>query len=158
MWGAMGRVCFGGLVGAACATVEEVRANWRRVMMGWLPLAGALVGCSPAPPEGALPPSDPQRCVAPEELDGEAVPARELALGEGDPTTFEPYSEGETVALQLGWQGGFMITPRLRVQALPGDPDSNCWQLRLNNEMDDPAAEVAPGVVAQLLFERHGDV
>ncbi len=112
-----------------------------------------LVGCGPESGEPIVA-AEAERCVLPTE--GAMVPPpRAMVLGEGTPEAFVPYTDGQTVSLRLGFQGGYMLTPRVRVAALKGDGDSACWQVDLNNEM--ALDWVGPGLVAQLLFERHGD-
>ena len=114
-----------------------------------------LMACSPAPPEEELPLQvEPERCVLPEDGDP-GGPARALALGQGEPDAFVSYQAGQPVQMVLGWQGGYMITPRVRVEAFEGDPEDACWLVRLTNDMAD--VEVLPGAAVQLRFQRHGD-
>ena len=92
--------------------------------------------------------------MLPEDDSGEAS-VRELALGEGSGDDFAAYTDGAELPMVLGWQGGYMITPRVRIEAREGDPDNACYKVRLANQVEQ--GWVGPGMVTHLMFARQGD-
>lgn len=67
---------------------------------------------------------------------GELV-ANALAIGFGGPDDFAPYTEDGTQTLVYGPQGGYMLTPTLRVDATLLKTDGHCPYLDLNATVDD---------------------
>jgi len=81
---------------------------------------------------------------------------RTVTLGAGAGVAFAPWGDGVTVPVVMGFQGGAMITPTVRVPALPSEADTVCLRVELRNTLSD-ASEVLPGVVADIIFVRAGD-
>jgi hypothetical protein len=122
-------------------------------------LAVGLSGCGPAVPAE---PTEPERCTAPttRDVDGgglDGTTRRAITLGAGDGASFAPWSDGATATVIMGFQGGAMITPTIRVPALPTEGETVCLRVALRNTLSD-ASEVFPGVVADITFVRVGDV
>jgi len=124
-----------------------------------LVLAVGLGGCGPsAPPE----PVEPERCTAPTTrgVDGgglDGMTPRAITVGAGEGASFAPWSDGATATVIMGFQGGAMITPTIRVTALATEGESVCLRVALRNTLSD-ASEVFPGVVADITFVRVGDL
>jgi hypothetical protein len=59
-----------------------------------------------------------------------------IAIGLGGPDDFVPYLEGEPQTLVLGPQGGYMLTPTLRVDARLVKTDGHCPYLDLGGIAD----------------------
>jgi hypothetical protein len=103
----------------------------------------SLVACGPNDPDL---PSEPEYCTPPPigafdagaPVDG--TPPRTLTIGTGEDASFMPYATGATAPVILGFQGGAMITPTLRIPALLSD-----------------GSEVFPGVTSDFTFTRVGD-
>lgn len=123
------------------------------VRRGVLALACALAGCSPEPGASGEPLVEPQRCSTMQGATPRAI--RAVAIGLGEPDGFIPLEDGDEVALVLGTQGGYMITPTIRVAADDGDGDALCLMASLDNAMAAPS-DIGPGVQAYLSFEMHG--
>ena len=85
--------------------------------------------------------------------DGAALPARELALGQGTGTAFSPYVDGTTVEVVAGGQGGHMITPVLRLPRLSGDAATSCVFVELRNAI---AGADPPIIRGNYLFRADG--
>lgn len=116
--------------------------------------------CGPASPPL---PNEPAYCSGPVTRDLDAgpllggMPPRELTLGSGDGATFSPWSDGTTATVVMGFQGGAMIMPSIRVTARATDGDTMCLHVALANTLSD-ASEVFSGISADLTFTRVGDV
>jgi hypothetical protein len=119
-------------------------------------VAGALVGCGPEAPEpSSLSPSvEPARCVADVSDEG-AQEARAIAVGSGSEASFHAYEEDEVVDLIKGYQGGYMITPSVRVDAAGDTRGEACFQVRIENALEG-GGDVVPGLKSYVLFERSG--
>jgi hypothetical protein len=119
----------------------------------------SLVACGPNDPDL---PSEPEYCTPPPigafdagaPVDG--TPPRTLTIGTGEDASFMPYATGATAPVILGFQGGAMITPTLRIPALPSDGASLCLRVELANRLSD-GSEVFPGVTSDFTFTRVGD-
>lgn len=112
-----------------------------------------LAGCSdPAasPPPGTA----AERCA----LDDHAAVNRLVAIGSRDDTGFSAYEDGQELELILGFQGGYMITPAVRVEAAAGDPDRVCVSIRLTHALlDGDAPGLSPGLMLQAWLDRTAD-
>jgi hypothetical protein len=86
---------------------------------------------------------------------GEATAARALQIGVVGPSGFVPLADGDAMALILGYQGGYMVTPSLRVEAIDGESAGVCCRLELVNTVAG-APDIAPGLRGNLLLERQG--
>jgi hypothetical protein len=120
-------------------------------------LTGALVGCGPEAlaPSSLATTGEPARCVA--EVSGEGTEEpRALAVGTGSAPSFHAYEEGEVVDLIKGYQGGYMITPSMRVDAAGDMRDEACFQVRIENALEE-GGDVVPGLKSYVLFERSGE-
>lgn len=119
---------------------------------------GLVAGCGP---DDAPQPVEPERCSAPlTRGDGGApggIASRAITVGAGDGATFTPWVDGATTPVVMGFQGGAMITPTIRLPALPSDGASLCLRVELRNTLSD-ASDVFPGVVADITFVRVGEV
>lgn len=119
----------------------------------------AASGCGPSDPP--LPP-EPEYCTAPTTRDLDAgtfdgTPPRTITVGGGDGASFVAWSDGAVAMVIMGFQGGAMITPTIRVTARPADGATMCLHVALHNTLSD-ASEVFPGAEADLTFVRVGDV
>jgi hypothetical protein len=118
-----------------------------------------LFACGPNDPDL---PTEPATCTAPSIRDFDAgapvdgTPPRTLTIGAGEDLAFMPYTPGATAPVIMGFQGGAMITPTLRIPALPGDGASLCLRVELANRLSD-GGEVFPGVMTDFTFTRVGD-
>lgn len=122
---------------------------------------GATLGAGCGPAEPPLPP-EPARCTAPTSRDVDAGPVldgmapRTATLGTGDGASFTPWSDGAAATVVMGFQGGAMLTPTLRVPALPTEGDTICLRVELQNSLTD-ASEVLPGGITEVTFVRVGE-
>lgn len=122
-------------------------------------LAVGLGGCGPSAPPS---PVEPERCSAPtmRDVDGgglEGMTSRTITLGAGDGASFAAWTDGATATVSMGFQGGAMITPTIRLPALPTEGETVCLRVELHNTLSD-ASDVFPGVVADITFVRVGDL
>lgn len=99
-------------------------------------------------------PEDAERCVA-EEGSAGAVEARAVALGVGGSAAFRAFQDGEETELISGFQGGYMITPAVRVEAAGDSRAEACFRVRLENALME-GGEVGPGTLSQVIFARSG--
>ena len=92
------------------------------------------------------------------------LPVRAVAVGtsgyrdylDNAPSSgFEAYPDGGETRLIAGAQGGYMLQPAIRVEALPGDPDELCVAYRVSNAS--PDAEVTSGFEIAVRLARDGD-
>lgn len=120
----------------------------------------ALSACGPNDPDL---PTEPAYCtvtsgtfIADGGAPGDGIMARTLTIGAGEDAAFTPYEAGATAPVIMGFQGGAMITPTLRVPALPGDGATLCLRVELLNRLSD-GGEVLPGVMTDFTFTRVGD-
>ncbi|MEM9074796.1 MAG: hypothetical protein AAGE52_40240 [Myxococcota bacterium] len=67
---------------------------------------------------------------------------------------FTPWADEDEQTLILGFQGGWMVQPTLRINALADDPASLCTTVRLSNESD---ARVESGLELARESTRVGD-
>lgn len=125
-------------------------------------LASALAALSACGPNDPDLPSEPEYCTAAPIRDFDAgapvdgATPRTLMIGAGEDAAFTPYAAGATAPVIMGFQGGAMITPTLRVPALPGDGATLCLRVELLNRLSD-GGEVLPGVMTDFTFTRVGD-
>ena len=137
---------------------------YARAMRRFLPcmlllLFTTAATCSPdedLPEEPAYctpPPMDFFDAGAP--VDG--TPPRTLTIGAGEDAAFTPWTAGASVPVIMGFQGGAMITPTLRIPALPSDGATLCLRVELRNRLSD-GSDVFPGVMTDFTFTRVGDV
>jgi hypothetical protein len=130
-----------------------------RRALGWAAAigmaAGCLIGCGPGELEPEPPGDDAERCVAGEGNGGTPV-AREVTLGTGSGATFRAYEESEETELIAGFQGGYMITPTVRVEAAGDTRPEACFRVWLQNTIVE-GAEVGPGTLSYVVFTRSGD-
>jgi hypothetical protein len=131
----------------------DMRASAGRIAVIAVVACG-LVACGPPEPETTSL-SDAERCVADEGSSG-VVEAREVALGLGGSAAFRAFQDGEEAEIVSGFQGGYMITPTIRVEAIGDSRGEACLQLRLENALME-GGEVGPGTLSQVLFSRSGD-
>lgn len=90
-----------------------------------------LAACGPGPVDVCedLSPGDPRSAeVGTYDEDGE----------------FVAYVNGGETPIVFGFQGGYMVTPIIRVAAEAGDPPMPCFNIRIDNELDPPGS--APDV------------
>jgi hypothetical protein len=117
--------------------------------MGFLTAGAALAllaaGCGD--PETG-PPEEVERCKAQTLGDMVPLPERGAALGEGRGNEFQPYQDGDSVALVQGSQGLTMLTPVVRVDAAPEDPTDACLLVQIYLERPD-YPDTWPGRVLQ---------
>ncbi len=130
-----------------------------RRVLGWAAaiavVAGGLVGCGPGELDPEPPADDAERCVA-EQGEGETPVAREVMLGTGSGATFRAYEKSEETELIAGFQGGYMITPTVRVEAAGDSRTEACFRVWLQNTIVE-GAEVGPGTLSYVVFKRSGD-
>lgn len=81
--------------------------------------------------------------------------AAEVGVLEGG--AFVPLTDGDAMAVVRGHQGGFMVTPALRVPALPVDADAVCCSVVVTNTVGTREVQVAPGMYAEVTFARAGN-
>lgn len=133
--------------------------NSKGSALGWAAAiamaVGGLAGCGPGEPEPEAPVNDAERCVG-EEGNGEPLSAREVLLGKGSGAAFQAYAEGEEAELIAGFQGGYMITPTVRVEAAGDMRAEACFRVWLQNTIVE-GAEVGPGTLSYVVFTRSGD-
>jgi len=153
-------------VGASIATraSRDHATLYPRAMRRFLPcmllLVTLLAACGPNDPEL---PKEPAYCTPPPmdffdagaPVDG-ATP-RTLTIGAGEDAAFTPWAAGASVPVIMGFQGGAMITPTLRIPALPSDGATLCLRVELRNRLSD-GSDVFPGVMTDFTFTRVGDV
>ena len=86
-------------------------------------------------------------------------PQRELQVGSVDDAgVFTPWSDGDTLVLELGFQGAYMLTPFFEVEAEAEDGEEACWFVRVSTGDPERPVVTESGVYpAGLLFERHGE-
>ncbi len=127
----------------------------RRNQAGWFAVIATLglFGCGPGEPDREIP-DDAERCVA-EEDSGGALEARAVALGVGGAGSFRSFQDGEEAELVGGFQGGYMITPAVRVEAAGDSRDEACFQVHLENALME-GGEVVPGALVNATFTRSG--
>ena len=125
-------------------------------MRAFLPsLILALSGCSEPPPAPSDVPEPAERCAL--AGDGPAEP-RTVEIGELVDGAFHPYQDGDALPLVQGLQGGFMITPSVRISAAEDDPARLCVEVALENDiLDGEAPDLAAGVTISLWVEAEGD-
>jgi hypothetical protein len=87
--------------------------------------AVALAGCPPPGPAE-------QATDCPTQFANDFPDMRAVEIGDGSTGDFTPYADGDTIALIKGNQGLFMITPAVRVQAMPGDAADACFRVNLD--------------------------
>lgn len=91
-------------------------------------LARALVACgdgssvTPVAPDPPCPGPAPTRAAP---IDGA------LAIGAGGPTDFRAFADGDSIAIVVGSQGGYMALPVFRVDASALGTDGRCAYLKV---------------------------
>jgi hypothetical protein len=66
-----------------------------------------------------------------------------LAIGNGSAADFAPYEQGASEQLILGPQGGYMLTPTLRVDAASLGTDGSCVFLDWEATVEEQPAQLA---------------
>jgi hypothetical protein len=134
--------------------VARVASCWGWVLVGAAAVLAGCCGSAPDTDEGPSPGPQAERCA--EDIGDAPAAIREVTLGSGDP--FVAYADAEAVQLIRGYQGGYMVTPSIRVAASAGDGERACLRVALENAFDDGGdGPASPGVLAMLVFERRGD-
>ncbi|WP_438005083.1 hypothetical protein WME89_41070 [Sorangium sp. So ce321] len=105
----------------------------------------SLSGCGPVDSEPSIP-AEASDCPA--QLGEGSTETRAVDIGDASSGTFVPYADGTSVKLILGNQGSMMITPWVRVEALPGDAEETCHVVRLANELEGPLADDPDGLAS----------
>jgi hypothetical protein len=113
-----------------------------------------LLGCGPPEPD-VVTADDAERCVA-DEGSSEVAETRAVALGVGGSAAFRAFQDGEETEIVRGFQGGYMITPTVRVEAMGDSRDEVCLHVLLENALME-GGDVGPGMLAQVMFMRSGD-
>jgi hypothetical protein len=121
-------------------------------------LALGIVACGPT---DSLP-EEPEYCSAPTRgLDagapGDGMTPRALTLGSGAEESFAPWSDGSSATVLMGFQGGAMITPTLRVPALATEGETICLRVALTNTLSGGSTPF-PELTTEITFQRVGDV
>jgi hypothetical protein len=102
--------------------------------------AAALGGCGPG--DGGTEPEIPDQASFCAVSIGDTFPeTREVDLGFGPPSSFEPYRDGDEVAVVVGTQGASMITPVVRVAKGAGDGAEPCFRVRVEEVAEGFASE-----------------
>lgn len=125
------------------------RSSWA-TRLALAPACAALVACGPRPNE----PVEAEYCAVGDVPSSPGPVTRALAVGDGAGATFTPWVDGSKASLEAGFQGGYMLTPTLRVSASPGDGDSLCLRVRITHT--DPEG-ILPSLLADRAFTRDGD-
>ncbi len=121
-------------------------------------VALSIVACGPT---DSLP-QEPEYCSAPTTR-GDAGPLvdgmtpRTLTLGAGAEGMFTPWSDGSSATVLMGFQGGAMITPTLRVSALATEGESICLRVALTNMLSGGSTPFGD-LTTEITFQRVGDV
>jgi hypothetical protein len=68
---------------------------------------------------------------------------RELAIGKGTGAVFAAYQDGDSIALVLGAQGGYMVMPVLRISASPSDSAHTCVAISVDNSIPDAGVPIS---------------
>ncbi|MFP6685858.1 MAG: hypothetical protein VB934_14150 [Polyangiaceae bacterium] len=124
-----------------------------RHLVGLVMVLG-LCACPPVEESDPRPPNlDARRCVGSTDA---ATETRQLRVGSMTDDAFVAYTEGESVSVIQGFQGGYMITPSIEIERDPGDPGELCLMVRIQNTT--ASVELAPGIYASILFENDGGV
>jgi len=128
----------------------------RRAVLAASLLSVSLASC-PAPATEDEPGEDCFMHQPPTDTSG--WPTRELVIGSVDGSgELQPWVEGQTLALELGFQGAYMLTPSFEVEAHDGDDDEACWFVRVTVGAPDRPIETDSGVYpGGLVFERGGE-
>lgn len=92
-------------------------------MKRFVALVLLLVGC----------PTEPMDVC--ENLSPGTARSAEIGSYDGD-GNFVAYMDGGETPLIFGFQGGYMVTPVIRVPALAGDTPTPCFNIRIDNELD----------------------
>jgi hypothetical protein len=113
-----------------------------------------LLGCGPRDVDPVFT-SDAERCVA-EPGEGGVVEAREVELGLGGVNAFRAFQDGEETEIVRGFQGGYMITPTVRVEAAGDTREEACFRVHFANVLVE-GGEVGPGTLSQVMFTQSGE-
>ena len=124
----------------------------RVTLLGLVASLFVATGCGPTEPAPPVEPGEEAVSCAP--TPGAPPSAeRELTIGRLEDGAFVPVSDGDSIPLIFGSQGGHMIMP---VVDLPSSGEAGvCARVRLEHGPDD--APVAPGLAAYILLEPVGD-
>ena len=90
------------------------------------------------------------------DVDGATKGTTPVTIGEHDGSEFKPYVDGQTVDVVLGFQGGYMITPSIRIELLADDPATICLVVAAVHSIDGDGA-ISPGFGGRMQFTRDGD-
>jgi hypothetical protein len=101
----------------------NVRAAW----LSWL-----LLACGGGEQESPVP-EEPEKCTEPV---AEDAIAGAIAIGIGEPADFRAFAAGETFELVQGPQGGWMVTPTIRVDAELFGTNGTCAYLDVAAELE----------------------
>ena len=86
-----------------------------------------LVACGPGPVDVCEDPSP--------------GPVRAAVVGtQGPNDSFVPYVDGGETPLIFGLQGGYMVTPIIRIPVEAGDDPAPCFTVRVENDLDPPGS------------------
>lgn len=156
--------CAPGTLGASvCAmraapTCQAVLLNSLDRALVLAALAVGIVACGPTDSF----PEEPEYCSATtrgpdagEPVDG--MTPRTLTLGAGAESMFTPWSDGSSATVLMGFQGGAMITPTLRVPALATEGETICLRVALTNTLSG-GSTAFPEFTTEITFQRVGDV
>lgn len=126
------------------------------VRLGSTALAAAiLAGCGPSDPIDPTAGDPPGGCYT-DFLDAGTRAPRAAVLGEGSGASFQAYEAGQKVTLVSGFQGGYMVTPSVRVDAAGGAGAEACFQVSIKNVLTD-VEDVAPGLQTYVTFAKSGE-
>ena len=92
-----------------------------------LVVACGLIACGPGPVDICTDPAP--------------GPMRTAVIGTYvDGGDFVPYVNGGETPLVFGFQGGYMVTPAIRIPAEASDGPTPCFTIRVDNELDPPGS------------------
>ena len=118
-------------------------------------LAASLIACGPSPSSALDPPSEGDVCVP--EATAALGPEAPLTVGQGSGSSFVALEDGDVATFVLGFQGGYMITPVLRLP-LVGEQPSLCLEVVIAHQIvDGPTDDVSAGLFQYARFERGVD-
>jgi hypothetical protein len=112
-------------------------------------LSAGCVDCEPTPPP------EPELCTVDRTIDGGIAEDRAVVAGQGSGDSFVPYEDGGATDIIAGFQGGFMITPTIRVEAGTESGDRICALVRLTHRLESGDA-IVTGVDRMVVLRRQG--
>lgn len=135
-------------------------SSWHRA--AWAIVASTSVGvlaCGSSPAQREVE-KEAIRCGASDDIEGVRVghgAERAAEIGVLDGGRFVPLANGDALRVVRGHQGGFMVTPALRVVAERGDPEAVCCNVVVTNTVGTREVQVSPGMHADVMFVGAGD-